>query len=61
MYEILGMNLLKLLSQNRIAEFHTELELFVHPEVFKVLNNVYIKKAVEIEQFLTEGRYNKVS
>ncbi|OXA64797.1 hypothetical protein Fcan01_01858 [Folsomia candida] len=61
MYEMLGMNLLKLLSQNRIMDFHIELELFVHSNTEKALNDPYIKKAVEIEQYLTEGRYNKIS
>jgi len=60
MYEMLGMNLLKLLSQNRIMEFHLELELFVHSNTDKALNDPYIKKAVEMEQYLTEGRYNKI-
>lgn len=54
------MNLLKLLSQNRIREFHVELELFVNMKPDEVLNNEYIKKVVEIEQFMNEGRYNKV-
>ncbi len=60
MYEMLGMNLLKLLSQNRIMDFHMELELFVHFNTEKSLSDPYIKKAVEMEQYLTEGRYNKV-
>jgi len=59
MYEILGMNLLNLLSQNKMANFHMELELF-HPNVEEVLQNPYIKKAVEIEQCITEGQYNKI-
>lgn len=59
MCELLGLNLLCLLSQNRVAEFHTELELFAHPDVH-VLENVYIKHAVSLEQYLMEGRYNKV-
>ncbi len=57
--ELLGLNLLCLLSQNRVAEFHTELELFAHPDVH-ILENVYIKHAVALEQYLMEGRYNKV-
>jgi len=60
MYEILGMNLLNLLSQaNKMAEFHMALELF-HPHLDKALQDPYIKKAVEIEQCITEGKYNKV-
>ncbi len=61
MYEILGMNLLNLLSQYRIADFHRELELFIHPNVDAVLENPYIKKAVEIEQYIMEGQYNQVN
>jgi len=54
---LLGLNLLRLLSQNRIAEFHTELELI---EVNQLHESVYIKHPVEIEQWLMEGSYNKV-
>jgi len=56
-YMLLGLNLLRLLSQNRIAEFHTELELI---EVNQLHESVYIKHPVEIEQWLMEGSYNKV-
>jgi len=57
--ELLGLNLLCLLSQNRVAEFHTELEIIAHQDVL-VLENVYIKHAVSMEQYLMEGRYNKI-
>jgi len=57
--ELLGLNLLCLLSQNRVAEFHTELELFAYPDVH-ILENIYIKHAVSLEQYLMEGRYNKI-
>jgi len=57
--EILGLNLLCLLSQNRVAQFHTELELFAYPDVH-ILENIYIKHAVSLEQYLMEGRYNKI-
>ncbi|KAJ3417308.1 hypothetical protein HDV05_005764 [Chytridiales sp. JEL 0842] len=56
MYPILGLNLLRLLAENRIAEFHTELEL-IDPEQ---LSNIYIKHPITIEQCLMEGSYNKV-
>ena len=39
-YPILGLNLLRLLAQNRIAEFHTELEL-IAPDA--QATNVYVK------------------
>ncbi|MEW5300209.1 MAG: hypothetical protein WDW38_003048 [Sanguina aurantia] len=51
-----GLNLLRLLVQNRIAEFHTELEL-IPPEVQQT---PYVKHAVQLEQWLMEGAYNKV-
>ncbi len=51
-----GLYLLFLLSQNRIAEFHTELEA-IDPEQ---LSNVYIKHPIQIEQSLMEGSYNRV-
>ncbi|CAH2080260.1 unnamed protein product, partial [Thlaspi arvense] len=53
---ILGLNLLRLLVQNRIAEFHTELELL--PSA--TLENPCIKHAVEPEQSFMEGAYNRV-
>ncbi|EFJ16454.1 hypothetical protein SELMODRAFT_271572 [Selaginella moellendorffii] len=55
-YIMLGLNLLRLLVQNRIAEFHTELEL-LSPEALK---NDCIKIVVELEQALMEGAYNHV-
>ncbi|GMH09319.1 hypothetical protein Nepgr_011160 [Nepenthes gracilis] len=55
-YPILGLNLLRLLVQNRIAEFHTELEL-LSPTA---LENACIKHAVELEQSFMEGAYNRV-
>ncbi|XP_015789965.1 26S proteasome non-ATPase regulatory subunit 8 [Tetranychus urticae] len=56
-YQLLGLNLLCLLSQNRVAEFHTELELLPAHEI---QNNIYIKHPVNLEQWLMEGCYNKV-
>ncbi|KAI3710664.1 hypothetical protein L2E82_40453 [Cichorium intybus] len=55
-YPILGLNLLRLLVQNRIAEFHTELELLSG----NALENPCIKHAVELEQSFMEGAYNRV-
>ncbi|VAH67220.1 unnamed protein product [Triticum turgidum subsp. durum] len=52
----MGLNLLRMLVQNRIAEFHTELE----PLPTKALENPCIKHAVELEQSLMEGAYNHV-
>ena len=55
-YPILGLNLLRLLVQNRIAEFHTELELLPS----KALENLCIKHGIELEQSFMEGAYNRV-
>ena len=56
-FPILGLNLLRLLAQNRIAEFHTELEL-IDTDVQHT--NVYIKYPAQLEQHIMEGSYNKV-
>lgn len=57
LYQLLGLNLMSLLAQNRLAEFHTELELLPAKELYE---NVYIKCPVSLEQYLMEGNYNKV-
>ncbi|KAG5042400.1 hypothetical protein JHK87_006315 [Glycine soja] len=54
-YPILGLNLLRLLVQNRIAEFHTELELLSSA----ALENPCIKHVVELEQSFMEGAYKR--
>lgn len=56
-YQLLGLNLMCLLAQNRLAEFHTELELLPSSEL---QDNVYIRCPVSLEQYLMEGNYNKV-
>ncbi|KXJ24823.1 26S proteasome non-ATPase regulatory subunit 8 [Exaiptasia diaphana] len=57
MYQLLGLNLLSLLAQNRLAEFHTELELLPAKEL---QCNIYIRHPISLEQYLMEGSYNKV-
>ncbi|KAJ3092771.1 hypothetical protein HK102_003034 [Quaeritorhiza haematococci] len=57
MYPLLGLNLLRLLAQNRISEFHTELESL---EPDQLSSNTFIKHPIQIEQCLMEGSYNKV-
>ncbi|KAL0094679.1 cornichon protein-domain-containing protein [Phycomyces blakesleeanus] len=57
MYPLIGLNLLRLLSQNRLSEFHTSLEA-IDPE--QLQSSTFIKQAVDLEQFLMEGSYNKV-
>lgn len=56
-YQLLGLNLLFLLSQNRVAEFHTELELLPSD---RIQSDVYIKHPLSLEQYLIEGSYNKI-
>lgn len=56
-YELLGLNLLCLLSQNRTSDFHTELELL---PAQAILDNTYISCPVKLEQFIMEGKYNKI-
>ncbi|KAF2348794.1 CSN8/PSMD8/EIF3K [Trinorchestia longiramus] len=57
MYELLGLDLLCLLAQNKVGEFHTALELLPR-EVLQ--DNVYIRHPVAMEQYLMEGAYNKI-
>lgn len=53
---VTGLNLVRLLVQNRIAEFHTQLEL-ISPAM---LTDKHVKHAVDLEQHLMEGSYNKI-
>ncbi|EKX40397.1 26S proteasome regulatory complex, subunit RPN12 [Guillardia theta CCMP2712] len=55
-YELQGLNLLCLLAQSKIAEFHTELELIP----VDVWENPFIKFPINLEQYLMEGSYQKV-
>ena len=55
-YQILGLYLLGLLSQNKIGKFHTELEL-IPPEK---LEDIYILHVTKLEQYMMEGSYNKM-
>jgi len=54
---IVGLNLLRLLVQNRIAEFHTELETTNEA----VLGDARVQAVLELERFLMEGAYNKIA
>jgi 26S proteasome regulatory subunit N12 len=56
-YQLLGLNLLFLLSQNRVAEFHTELELL---PANIIQTNQFVRHPLALEQYLMEGRYNKI-
>lgn len=53
---IVGLNLLRLLVQNRIAEFHTEIELFPA----EIQDDENIRIVIQLEQALMEGAYHKV-
>jgi 26S proteasome regulatory subunit N12 len=58
MFPLIGMNLLRLLADNRIAEFHMHLERIVDLDL--LASNLYLKYAVQVEQFLMEGAYNRL-
>lgn len=51
-----GLYFMHLLVLNRLAEFHAELEVMSSEQ----LASPYIKFPVTLEQYLAEGRYNKV-
>lgn len=57
MYPLIGLNLLRLLAENRISDFHTALET-IQPSLLH--ENIYIRHPVQLEQSLMEGSYNKV-
>ncbi|CDS40377.1 26S proteasome non ATPase regulatory subunit 8 [Echinococcus multilocularis] len=56
-YELFGLNLLRLLAQGRLAEFHTEVERLSSEEINA---NAYIKHPLSMEQYLMEGSFHKV-
>lgn len=53
---MIGLNLLRLLAQSRIADFHTMLESLDESET----QNAFVQHAVQLEQHLMEGAYNRV-
>ncbi|CAM9885729.1 unnamed protein product, partial [Chrysoparadoxa australica] len=55
-FPILGLNLLYLLLENRLADFHSELELMTEEE----RGNPCIQFPIQLEQHLTVGSYDKV-
>lgn len=56
-YCLQGLNLIRLLTQNRIADFHTKLESLPADALHE---NIYIKHPVNLERWLMEGSYSKV-
>ncbi|KAJ2484044.1 regulatory particle non-ATPase [Coemansia sp. RSA 2320] len=57
MYPLIGLNLLRMLSENLIADFHTTLERI---DLAQLQSNPYIVHPVKLEQALMEGSYKKV-
>ncbi len=55
-YEMLGLNLLRLLAVDKMAEFHTQLE--VVPQARR--SDKHIQYPVSMEQCMMEGTYHKV-
>ena len=55
-HHLLGLDLLNLLAQNRLADFHANLELLPREATKKT----YIRHPIQLEQFLMEGSYNKI-
>lgn len=55
-HQLQGLNLLGLLAQSKIAEFHTELELIPIDQ----RENKFISFPIKLEQYLMEGTYRKV-
>jgi len=56
-HQMLGLNLMCMLAENKLPEFHMELER-IQPIV--EFDNVYISTPVQLEQYLMEGTYNKI-
>ncbi|KAJ1770966.1 regulatory particle non-ATPase [Coemansia sp. RSA 1813] len=57
MYPLIGLNLLRMLSDNLIADFHSALERI---DLDQLQNNPFIVHPVKLEQALMEGSYKKV-
>jgi len=58
-YPIRGLNLIRLLTQNRIADFHTTLES-LPLSADQIAESSYISHPVNLERWLMEGSYSKV-
>jgi 26S proteasome regulatory subunit N12 len=56
MYEMLGLNLLRLLAADKMAEFHTQVE--VVPQARR--GDKHIQYPISMEQCMMEGTYHKV-
>ena len=58
-FPIRGLYLIRLLTQNRIADFHTTLESLPLP-ADSLTSNPYISHPINLERWLMEGSYSKV-
>ena len=58
-FPLRGLNLIRLLTQNRIADFHTTLEALPLP-ADSLTSNPFIAHPVNLERWLMEGSYSKV-
>jgi len=52
MYPLIGLNLLRLLSQNRLSDFHTALETI---DLDQLQSNQFIKQAVDLGKQAQRG------
>jgi 26S proteasome regulatory subunit N12 len=57
--ELTGLNLLRLLAENKIAEFHTQLEI-IDATAKSVAESEPVKFARGLEEWIMEGAYNRV-
>ena len=57
--ELTGLNLLRLLAENRISEFHTQLEI-IDATTGPVAESEPVKFARGLEEWVMEGAYNRV-
>ena len=57
--ELTGLNLLRLLAENKIAEFHTQLEI-IDATTGSVASSEPVKFAKGLEEWVMEGAYNRV-
>jgi 26S proteasome regulatory subunit N12 len=57
--ELTGLNLLRLLAENKIAEFHTQLEI-IDVTASHIAASEPVKFARGLEEWVMEGAYNRV-
>lgn len=57
--ELTGLNLLRLLAENKIAEFHTQLEI-IEATATSIAESEPVRFARGLEEWVMEGAYNRV-